>query len=60
MSADEMTNLQAALVYVFAPIIIAAIPLVLAIGTSAALLTAFLTFLAPRTANAPTQSNKQF
>jgi hypothetical protein len=51
-----MVSLQMALVWVFGPIIIAAIPLVFALGTLAALLTAMLTFLAPRAKSAGVQS----
>lgn len=38
MNASEIAALQAALVYVFAPVIILAVPLVLALGIVAALL----------------------
>lgn len=45
--SDEMTNLQMALVYVFAPIIFLAVPLVLALGIVAALLQILAVFIDP-------------
>lgn len=48
MSPDELISLQIALVYVFGPILISAVPLVLALGMIAAILTVMQSLLAPR------------
>jgi hypothetical protein len=48
MSPEELISLQTALVYVFGPLLILAVPLVLALGTIAAILSVMLSFLTPR------------